>query len=472
MDGETPPKRLSLALRHNKSECFSVLPICEPTTPTSCVTPLVEDEFDFLSFDSLTFEEHKGLTGCHKEIYVDELLKRPIPNSLVSQKSPSINFSFSNESSDSYEKGKSTFPKIKMVKRKVTKKDYKIGPKDKPLNLKNLKRIVFAEKLKESPFRCPCQKIEGQFCCFNAQEWINNLNAIIIKKDSFGLEIGIMNKINIEKYLEQKEVYESILKSSHDRSDSSSSSGDSFFGDLSKKKESVKTQILKDIPRTFSNLDIFGYASALQKLYRILYSCFIYDHQLGYTQGMNMVAGALLMHTEESIAFWLFITLLEDYDVRDVFTNTHESLKKHCVCIEKLLQHYHPVLANHMKQNDIRAEMFASGWVLSLFCCVIPAPFLHSFLTRFFKKKWSAFYSVCLSILAYLEPSIMKINDLPDFFEIYRELKLDQDFIKYEEKQYVDNEHVMDSLIKWRRILKNSETNYRGISSQLKKLRV
>jgi len=102
-----------------------------------------------------------------------------------------------------------------------------------------------------------------------------------------------------------------------------------FLETYRNKKESVKIQILKDIPRTFSNLDIFGYASALQKLYRILYSCFLYDPQLGYTQGMNMVAGALLMHTDESIAFWLFITLLEDYDVRDVFTHSHESIKKH-----------------------------------------------------------------------------------------------------------------------------------------------
>jgi len=102
-----------------------------------------------------------------------------------------------------------------------------------------------------------------------------------------------------------------------------------FLETYRNKKESVKIQILKDIPRTFSNLDIFGYASALQKLYRILYSCFLYDPQLGYTQGMNMVAGALLMHTDESIAFWLFIILLEDYDVRDVFTHSHESIKKH-----------------------------------------------------------------------------------------------------------------------------------------------
>ncbi len=63
----------------------------------------------------------------------------------------------------------------------------------------------------------------------------------------------------------------------------------------------------------------------------------------------------------------------------------------------------------------------------------------------------------------------MQIDDLSDFFELFRELKLDQDFIKYEEKQYIEKDHVMDSLVKWRRILKNSETDYRDLNTQLKK---
>lgn len=67
----------------------------------------------------------------------------------------------------------------------------------------------------------------------------------------------------------------------------------------------------------------------LQQLYRILYSYFIYDPQLGYTQGMNLIVGALLMHAEESVAFWLFVTLIEDYDMRDVFTDSLGKVTHH-----------------------------------------------------------------------------------------------------------------------------------------------
>jgi hypothetical protein len=129
-------------------------------------------------------------------------------------------------------------------------------------------------------------------------------------------------------YQEKKEIYESLMKSPCFSSFSTSSSDDSVY-DETQEKSKCKVQILKDIPRTFSNLDIFSYASAFQQLYRILYSYFIYDPQLGYTQGMNLLVGSLLMHCEENVAFWLFVALIEDYEMRDVFTDSLGGVQRH-----------------------------------------------------------------------------------------------------------------------------------------------
>jgi hypothetical protein len=148
---------------------------------------------------------------------------------------------------------------------------------------------------------------------------------------------------------------------------STTSNDESFYDAISSQKYKVKSQILKDIHRTFSNLDIFSYVSTLQKLYRVLYSYFIYDPQLGYTQGMNLLAGVLIMHTEENIAFWLFVTLLEEYDMREIFDNSHASIKKHSKILNKLIGHYMPDLFEHIHTYDITVDMFSSGWILSLF---------------------------------------------------------------------------------------------------------
>lgn len=169
------------------------------------------------------------------------------------------------------------------------------------------------------------------------------------------------------KYSDQKNLYESLLKSSNLNSNLPTNNDESFYDSIGAQKQNVKSQIMKDVHRTFSNLDVFSYVSIIQKLYRVLYSYFIYDPQLGYTQGMNLLAGALIMHTEENIAFWLFVTLLEEYDMRDVFDNAHTSINKHSRVLNKLIGHYMPDLFEHIHTNDITVDMFSSGWILSLF---------------------------------------------------------------------------------------------------------
>lgn len=168
-------------------------------------------------------------------------------------------------------------------------------------------------------------------------------------------------------YKERKEIYESLIKSSDFGSFLTVSSENPTVEAVSEKQAKSKEQILKDLPRTFANFDVFNYASKLQQLYRILYSYTLYDPQLGYTQGMNLLVGGLLLHTEESVAFWLFVTLIEDYDMRDVFTDSMGGIQRLCGVLQKLINHYLPKLAKHFKQNDIRIEMFASTWILSLF---------------------------------------------------------------------------------------------------------
>jgi hypothetical protein len=44
-----------------------------------------------------------------------------------------------------------------------------------------------------------------------------------------------------------------------------------------------------------------------------------YDRSIGYFQGMNFIGAALLNHSSEEVAFWLFVSLIEDYEMRDIY---------------------------------------------------------------------------------------------------------------------------------------------------------
>ena len=41
---------------------------------------------------------------------------------------------------------------------------------------------------------------------------------------------------------------------------------------------------------------------------------------LGYVQGMNFIVGFLLYHSDEYISFWLFVSLMEDYELRENYS--------------------------------------------------------------------------------------------------------------------------------------------------------
>jgi hypothetical protein len=52
---------------------------------------------------------------------------------------------------------------------------------------------------------------------------------------------------------------------------------------------------------------------------------------------MNFIVGSLIYHCSEVMAFWLFIALLEDCEVRDIYLKGLPGLYKHSQIIEMLI---------------------------------------------------------------------------------------------------------------------------------------
>ena len=295
----------------------------------------------------------------NKEVMAEDLLIKSLPTSLVSEKTPSLRSSISSMSSKDFHGKVRKFPKIKIFKPKRTvRKDYKLSLDERPLSTKTVNRILFKEIINEKSLKCPCKKFDNSFCCFTARDWLNT---------AFELGYRPTNTSRVHRkfeYQEKKDIYDSLIKGIGSYIPSANSAP--TFS-INYKLSKCKVQIIKDIPRTFGNIDIFNYVSMLQQLYRIMTSYFVYDPELGYTQGMNLLVGALLMHCEESVAFWLFITLIEDYEMREVFKDSYSGVQQHCHVIKHLIDIYLPKVSQHFEFLGVEVEMFASSWILSLF---------------------------------------------------------------------------------------------------------
>lgn len=78
----------------------------------------------------------------------------------------------------------------------------------------------------------------------------------------------------------------------------------------------------------------------------------VYDHEVGYVQGMNMVAGALLYHIkEEDQTFWGLVELMDEQELRMIYLSGFEMLKKHISNIDAFMHRKIPDLANHLVPN-------------------------------------------------------------------------------------------------------------------------
>lgn len=63
---------------------------------------------------------------------------------------------------------------------------------------------------------------------------------------------------------------------------------------------------------------------------------------------MNFIVAALMQHCSEEIVFWLFVSLIEDYQMREIYEEGLPGHTKHSQLIEHLMEIYLPDLKEHL----------------------------------------------------------------------------------------------------------------------------
>ena len=158
-----------------------------------------------------------------------------------------------------------------------------------------------------------------------------------------------------------------------------------------------------------------------EKLRRVLIAFSNYERQVNYVQGMNFIVAQILLHCSETFAFWLFVALIEDCELRDIYEPELSGLFKHSYMIEVLIKANLPDLHERLTEYHIKANVYASEWIFGLFSSVIPCDHMGDFFDLFFKHKWIFFYQLILSLLSKHEDKI--VNE-EDFYHFMRQIKV------------------------------------------------
>ncbi|EDU48954.1 GTPase-activating protein GYP5 [Pyrenophora tritici-repentis Pt-1C-BFP] len=114
-------------------------------------------------------------------------------------------------------------------------------------------------------------------------------------------------------------------------------------------------------------------AAGLQDgLFGICKAYALYDDAVGYAQGMNFIAMPLLFNMPEEEAFSLFVTLMNKYHLRDLFVADMAGLHLHLYQFERLLEDFEPALYCHLRRREVKPQLYATQWFLTLFAYRFP----------------------------------------------------------------------------------------------------
>uniref|UniRef100_A0A4W3HM06 Ecotropic viral integration site 5 n=1 Tax=Callorhinchus milii TaxID=7868 RepID=A0A4W3HM06_CALMI len=148
------------------------------------------------------------------------------------------------------------------------------------------------------------------------------------------------------------------------------------YSDLLKMTSPCEKLIRRDIARTYPEHDFFREKDSLgqEVLFNVMKAYSLVDREVGYCQGSAFIVGLLLMQMPEEEAFCVFVKLMQDYRLRELFKPSMAELGLCMYQFEWMIQEQLPELQVHFQSQSFHTSMYASSWFLTIFLTTFPLP--------------------------------------------------------------------------------------------------
>ncbi|KAM3077025.1 hypothetical protein ACMFMG_003509 [Clarireedia jacksonii] len=176
----------------------------------------------------------------------------------------------------------------------------------------------------------------------------------------------------------------------------------------------------KDLGRSFPGVEMFRdpEGDGQRMLGRVLKCFSLYDHKIGYCQGLGFLVGPLLMHMGDKQAFCVLVRLMEHYDLRNCFLPDLSGLHVRIHQFRELLKQHLPVLSAHLDILQVEPA-YVSQWFLSFFAVTCPLPMLFRIYDVIFAEGASAtIMRVALSLMRKNETKILSCTEFEDVMQL------------------------------------------------------
>uniref|UniRef100_A0A6B2L4B7 Rab-GAP TBC domain-containing protein n=1 Tax=Arcella intermedia TaxID=1963864 RepID=A0A6B2L4B7_9EUKA len=167
----------------------------------------------------------------------------------------------------------------------------------------------------------------------------------------------------------------------------------------------VLMDIEKDLPRTFPLHPVFISKEGTDALRRILLAFSIRHPQIGYTQGMNFLAGFLLLLMEEELAFKVLIIIVE-YFIPQYYMTDMPGLHADQMVLAILVRDELPRLHQHLQSLQLDLGVITYRWFLCLFINTLPYSTVLRIWDILFCKGTSTIIITAFALLKLMEDKL------------------------------------------------------------------
>lgn len=141
---------------------------------------------------------------------------------------------------------------------------------------------------------------------------------------------------------------------------------------------SVIAQIDMDINRTLTDNVFFRKGPGVTKLKELLLAYSRRNPEVGYCQGMNLIAGSLLLITPTAEdSFWLLTSMIEVILPKHYYDHGLLASRADQIVLRQYITKVLPKLADHLESLGVELEALTFQWFLSLFTDCLSAEALY-----------------------------------------------------------------------------------------------
>ncbi|TKX21370.1 Rab-GTPase-TBC domain-containing protein 8 [Elsinoe australis] len=178
--------------------------------------------------------------------------------------------------------------------------------------------------------------------------------------------------------------------------------------------------INKDLARCFPHHDLFREADGEgQKMLGTVLKCYsLYDSEIGYCQGMAFVAGILLMNMPAKDAFCVFVKLMENHNMRTLYSLSLTGLHSRTYQLKKIMGQISPDLLNHLSKLGVELA-YLSQWFMTMFATSCPLNILFRIYDVVFAEGADeTMMRVALALILSNEHKIMAMKELEEVLHL------------------------------------------------------